>query len=190
MSVAQMIFAQANVKRISRWVAARTRIGLTGWIFVLAIGAASPGSAQQMAPVDTSEPLPIWQQTFYKTATYQTAINLIDAALFYGLVHANGPATVGFVAANAASAAAVYYGFEYAWQTTGAVLGPEREPSLVAKTTIFQTLNAGRFYTVSYAFGGGLIGSATLTAAATVLDTVVFMTNEYAWGPIRPRPVP
>jgi uncharacterized membrane protein len=190
MSVEQMIIEQANFARIDRSAAAKIRSGLAGLIFLSTICATSPGSAQQITSLENPDALPIWQQTFYKTVTYQTAINLVDAALFYGLVHANGPATVGFVAVNAASAAAMYYGFEYAWQTTGAVLGPEAEPSLVAKTTVFQTLNAGRFSTVSYVFGGGLIGSATLTAAATVLDTAVFMTNEYAWGPIRPRPVP
>lgn len=190
MSFAQMVFGQPQLAGTGRGIAATIRSGLAGLVLLSAICMASPGSAQQPATVGTSHALPIWEQTFYKTVTYQTAINLLDAALFYSLIHASGPATLGFVAVNAASAAAIYYGFEYAWQTTGTILGPETEPSLVAKTTIFQTLNAGRFYTVSYIFGGGLIGSATLTAAATVLDTAVFMTNEYAWGPIHPRPVP
>jgi uncharacterized membrane protein len=169
-------------------------------LLVATVSMISPGMAQQQqtstallstAPATVAPTLPpslpLWQQTLYKTLTYQTAVNLADAVLFYGLIHANGPATLGFVVVNAASASAVYYGFEYAWQTAGLILGPETEPSLAEKTTVFQTLNAGRFFTVSYAFGGGIVGSAALTAAATVLDTAIFMTNEYAWGPIQPR---
>lgn len=187
-----MSFGLMGFPRAGRRRATMIRSGVSGLALLLAVCVASPGSAQAPGPLQdpASAGLPIWQQTFYKTVTYQTAINLLDAVLFYGLIHASGPATLGFVAANASTAAATYYGFEYAWQTTGAILGPEREPSLTTKTTVFQTLNAGRFFAVSYLFGGGILGSATLTAAATVLDTAVFVTNEYAWGPIRPRPVP
>jgi uncharacterized membrane protein len=178
-------------KHVSHPLFHTIRSGLAGLVMVLAmVTAATPSPAQQSALVESSQPLSIWQQTFYKTVTYQTAVNLADAVLFYGLLHANGPATLGFVVANAASAATVYYGFEYAWQTAGAILGPETEPSLAEKTTVFQTLNAGRFFTVSYAFGGGLVGSAVLTAAATAVDTAIFVTNEYSWGPIQPQPVP
>lgn len=173
----QMSFGLMGFPRASRRRAAMIRSALAGLALLLTVCVASPGSARVSGPLrePASAGLPIWQQTFYKTVTYQTAIDLPDAVLFYGPIHASGPAPLGFA---------------YGRQTTGAIHGPERGPSLAAKTTVFQTLNAGRFCAVSYLFGRGILGSVTLTAAATGLDTAVFVTNEYAWGPIGPRPEP
>lgn len=78
-----------------------------------------PAKAEGQEPAAGPEPTSVWLYALYKTATYRAATNLTDAAL-YATVLAGEPAATGlFAAANVASAAMTYYGYEVGWNLFG-----------------------------------------------------------------------
>lgn len=163
---------------------------------LLTVAVATPSTAQQTplpnraAPtvaVDTPFSMPVWQQTFYKTVTYQAVVNAVDLALFHLLIDGGTVATASFFAVNAVSAAALYYGFEYAWQTLDPPLVQVADRSLAEKTILFQTINTGRYFALGYAFGGDIAIATAFAAVNFAADTAIFVVNEYSWDTLQPR---
>ena len=95
-------------------------------------------------------------------------------------------AGAGFFAVNAVSAASLYYGFEYAWQTFGPPPEEKTNQTIAQKTVLFRVLNSSRNFALGYGFGGSVTVAAGFVAANFVTDTVIFVTNEYAWDVFRP----
>lgn len=171
--------------------------------FTLVLLLGAPAWAQQAEPpsttapapaptttADTPTPLPVWQRTLYKTITYQAVANASDLVLFELLIGGGTVVTAGFFAANAVSAAALYYGFEYAWQTLGPPLDQTTERTLAEKTILYRAINSGRNFALGYSFGGGAAVATAFVVANFVTDTTIFVTNEYVWDILRPRQAP
>lgn len=167
----------------------------------LALWAAGPAQAQQ-APADTpaavAEPpaptgeddLPLWRRTLYKTLTYQAAANAADLLVFDLLVGASAATTTGFFVANAATAAAAYYGFEYAWQNLGPTLDEANEQTIIEKTILYRFIGIGRNVTLGYLYGGSALTAGAFAGLNVVYDTSIFLTNEYVWDILRPERAP
>ncbi len=164
----------------------------------LTVWTAAPARSQQPpadAPAAVSEPeaddaLPLWQRTLYKTLTYQTAANAADVLVFDLLVGASAATTTGFFVANAATAAAAYYGFEYAWQNLGPSLDETTEQTIVEKTILYRFIGIGRNVTLGYLYGGSVATAGAFAGLNIVYDTSIFLTNEYVWDILRPEQVP
>jgi len=161
---------------------------------VLAPLATPPAHAQQgtvpfpaatEAAVDT---LPVWERTLYKTLTYQAVANLSDLALYDVVLGGTAAAGAGFFAVNAASAAALYFGFEYAWQTLGSSTPDMTHATIMEKTIYYRLLNSSRNFALGYAFSGSAAVAAGFVAVNVVTDTAIFVTNEYGWDAFRPIP--
>ncbi|MDF1793756.1 MAG: hypothetical protein P1U88_17725 [Thalassobaculaceae bacterium] len=130
--------------------------------------------------------LPSWQRTLYKTITFQAMANATDLLLFDALIGGHAIVVGGFVVANAASAAGLYYGFEYMWQREGPTLAETTETTLLKKSLLFQAVNSGRIFLLGYTLGAGAPIAAALAGSVFVTDTVVFFGNEYVWDIMRP----
>ena len=159
---------------------------------VVAALAMSPAHAQQgtLPPLAAAEAaagtMPVWERTLFKTLTYQAVANLSDLALYDLLLGGTAVAGAGFFAVNAASAAALYYGYEYAWQTLGPPPEEKTHGTIAQKTVAYRVLNSARNFTLGYAFGGSIGIAAGFVAANFVTDTAIFVANEYAWDALRP----
>lgn len=130
--------------------------------------------------------LPPWQRTLYKTITFQAVANATDLLLFDTLVGGHPLMLGGFAVANAATAAGLYYGFEFLWQREGPALEATTETTLVKKSLLFQAVNGGRVFLLGYALGAGAPAAALLAGSIFVTDSVVYYGNEYVWDILRP----
>lgn len=156
---------------------------------VAAIVVTMPARAQQVAPTaaaETADTLPVWERTLYKTLTYQAVANLSDLALYNVLLGGTAVAGGGFFIANAASAAALYYGYEYAWQTVGPPPEQKTHGTIAEKTIYYRLLNSSRNFALGYTFSGSTAVAAGFVAANFLTDTAIFVANEYAWDSFRP----
>ena len=160
----------------------RIAIVIGVWCLLLA---AAPARAQDAAPA-VPDRLPVWERTLYKTLTYQAAANLSDLVLYDLLLGGTVAAGGGFFAINAASAAALYYTFEYTWQSLGPAPEDKTHQTVAAKTVLYRMFNSSRNFALGYAFGGSVAAATGFVAANFVTDTVIFVTNEYAWDVFRP----
>ncbi|WPZ33636.1 DUF2061 domain-containing protein [Thalassobaculum sp. OXR-137] len=164
---------------------------------VLMLGSLGPVQAQQAGTPEAALPdaailaaaddLPIWQRTLYKTLTYQAAANAADVLVFDMLVGASAATTTGFFIANAATAAAAYYGFEYAWQTWGPTLEETTQETIVEKTILYRFIGVGRNATLGYLYGGSALTAGAFASLNVVYDTSIFLTNEYVWDVLGPQ---
>jgi uncharacterized membrane protein len=162
---------------------------------IIALAPAGPARAAETTVATTageSEPprradLPVWRRTLYKTVTYQAAANAADLLAFELLIGGTAATTAGFLALNAVSAAGLYYGFEYLWQTIGPPLEETTEQTVLEKTVLYRFVNIGRNFAIGYGFGGGAASAAAFGAANLVYDTGIFVTNEYVWDILRPQ---
>ena len=168
--------------------------GLIAVVLCLGLMVVSPASAETQTPDpdpgSAATDLPIWQRTLYKTLTYQAVANLSDVAL-YNLLIGGSAATAGsFFAANALSAAALYYGFEYTWQS----LRPPPEETdaavLAEKTVLYRVINSTRNFVLGYTFSGTLTAAGGFVVANFVTDTAIFVGNEYVWDIMEPSTIP
>lgn len=130
--------------------------------------------------------LPPWQRTLYKTITFQAVANATDLLLFDTLIGGHPLMLGGFAVANAATAAGLYYGFEFLWQREGPALETTTETTLVKKSLLFQAVNGGRVFLLGYALGAGAPAAALLAGSIFVTDSVVYYGNEYVWDILRP----
>lgn len=145
----------------------------------------APAAAQDQ-PVPAGDPLPVWERTLYKTLTYQAAANLSDLVLYDLVLGGTAVAGAGFFVANAASAAALYYGYEYAWQIAGPPPEEKTHQTIAEKTILYRVFNSSRNFALGYAFGGSVPVAAGFVAANFVTDTAIFVANEYGWDVYRP----
>lgn len=151
---------------------------------------AAPASSDQPAVAPAQADLPLWQRTLYKTLTYQAAANAVDLLVFDLLVGASAATTAGFFVANATTAAAAYYGFEYAWQSLGPTLDDATEQTIVEKTILYRFIGVGRNFTLGYLYGGTALTAGAFAGLNFVYDTSIFLTNEYVWDIMRPERAP
>jgi uncharacterized membrane protein len=136
---------------------------------------------QTLAPADAGLVLPTWERTLYKTLTYQAVANLSDIVLYNVLIGGSATTAGTFFAANALSAAALYYGFEYTWQSVGPRLEDTNEGTLAEKTVLYRVLNSSRNFALGLTFGGSAAAAGAFVVANFVTDTVIFVGNEYVW---------
>lgn len=130
-----------------------------------------------------------WQRTLYKTVTFQAVANATDLLLFDALIGGHAVLLGGFVVANAATAAGLYYGFEYLWQQEGPALADTDETTLLKKSLLFQSVNGGRIFLLGYGLGAGAPAAALLAGTVFVTDLAVLYANEYVWDIMRPMEV-
>lgn len=163
---------------------------------VLLTGA--PGTASATVPPPGSAPavpdpavvMPVWERAAYKTLTFQTAAMLGDVVLF-AVISGSGTATgVAFLAANVASATALYYPYESAWEILGPPPSETTAATRATKTLAYEVLTSARNVALSYAFTGLLLPSAGFAAAAFAMDTVLYAANDLAWDALVPRAEP
>lgn len=151
--------------------------------------AAAPAAAEP-APAGTSAeptPLPAWEQTLYKTLTYQAASNLSDLALYAAFLGGTAGGSVGFVAVNVAAAMALYYSHDYAWATLGPAPEDKTNGTIAEKTATYRAAATAKNFALGYAFGGSATAATAFVLAGAVADTALFVGNEYAWDLFRPR---
>lgn len=158
----------------------------------LAVATTAPAVGQQAplapaAPTEPADTLPVWERTLYKTLTYQAVANLSDLALYDLLLGGTAVAGGGFFIVNAASAATLYYGYEYAWQMLGPPPGEKTHGTIAEKTVLYRLLNSSRNFALGLTFGGSTAAAVGFVAANFLTDTVIFVSNEYAWDAFRPR---
>ena len=146
-------------------------------------------AALAAAPAVAAEPeaLPAWERALYKTTPSQAAANLADAVVFSFLFDAGLQGGAGFLAANVASAVAVYYPYELAWNALGPAPEDMRGSDLAAKTVGYQVISGLRTFVVAYAFTQAMLPSAGFAAIAAAMGGGVFVVNELAWGLAAPR---
>ncbi|WPZ36001.1 hypothetical protein T8K17_07615 [Thalassobaculum sp. OXR-137] len=138
---------------------------------------------------DLRADLPPWQRTLYKTVTFQAVANATDLLLFDTLIGGHAVLLGGFVVANAATAAGLYYGFEYLWQREGPTLAETDETTILKKSLLFQSVNGGRIFLLGYGLGASAPAAALLAGTVFVTDLAVFYANEYVWDVLRPLEV-
>ncbi len=132
----------------------------------------------------STEVLSPTERATLKTITFQTAANLSDTLVFGALVGASANTSVAFLLANTASAVAVYFPYELAWST----LGPPTSTTetIAIKTALYQAITSVRNLALGYAFSGAWLPSAAFVGAAMVVDSAIYVANEYLWDIYRP----
>lgn len=135
---------------------------------------------------DRQMPLPSWQRTLYKTITFQAVVNATDVLMFDLVIGAHPVVLGGFFVTNAATAAGLYYGFEYLWRAYGPPLEETDEKTIAKKAVLFQATNSGRIFALGWILGATPAQATMLAGALFVTDTVVFYGNEYIWDIMRP----
>ncbi len=141
-----------------------------------------PGAA---APQTRERPAP-WRRALYKTITFQAVANATDLLVFETLIGGHALVLGGFVVANAATAAGLYYGFEYLWQRDGPSLDETTELTIAKKSLLFQAVNSGRIFLLGYSLGASAAAASVLAGTVFVTDTAVYFGNEYVWDILRP----
>jgi hypothetical protein len=144
-----------------------------------------PGAPSAAAPQTGERPAP-WRRALYKTITFQAVANATDLLVFETLIGGHALVLGGFVVANAATAAGLYYGFEYLWQRDGPSLDETTELTLAKKSLLFQAVNSGRIFLLGYSLGASAAAASVLAGTVFVTDTAVYFGNEYVWDILRP----
>lgn len=164
------------------------RSWMAGLLVAASVLVAVPARAAEPDPA--LPPLPDWERAAYKTLTFETMAVLGDAALF-AVISGTGAGTgAAFLVANVASAVALYYPYESVWNAVGPSPSETSPATLATKTLGYEVLTGARHVALSYAFTGALLPSVRFAAAALVMDTVLYVTNEVAWDYFRPRAEP
>jgi len=184
----------------------RARSGIVALALLVLVAVATPAAAQRTEPAQLSQPpstvlpqvrgeLPPWERALYKTITFQAVANATDLLLFETLIGGHALLLGGFVVTNAATAAGLYYGFEYLWQHNGPPLDETTEVTIAKKSILFQAVNSGRIFLLGYTLGATAPAAGMLAGSVFVTDTLVYYANEYVWDILRPiasgtKPVP
>ena len=171
--------------------------GTKRWLSALSLLAVllttGPVLAQQTtptAPVEidgSARQLPTWQRALYKTITYQAMGNISDLLFYQALVGGTPVMTGSFMVANAMTGFALYYGYEYTWDTFVPPPEDKTARSLLEKTVLYRALNTSKNFALSYAYSGSAALASVYVASTFVSDTVIFVGNEYLWNGLRPR---
>jgi uncharacterized membrane protein len=128
----------------------------------------------------------VWARTFYKMLTYETMANTSDILVISALSGGLGSVGAGFLGANVATAATVYYGHEVAWAMLGP--SPEDHTALVtgAKATTYRFLSVGRSFGLAYFLAGSTEVATSFALIGNIADTVIYIGNEWAWNVFAP----
>ncbi|CAK0763128.1 DUF2061 domain-containing protein [Gammaproteobacteria bacterium] len=149
---------------------------------------AQPAGSENLTPThDTFSGLPSTERAVFKTASFQTAANLSDTLVFGAIIGATATTGALFLLANTASAVAVYFPYELAWDTFGPPQEATTGKTIAVKTAVYQVITGVRNLGLSYAFSGALLPSTSFVVAAMVVDAVIYVANEYAWDVLSPR---
>lgn len=158
---------------------------------VMAVLAATPALAdtppEQIAlenpvPSETS----LWRRSFYKLLTYETMANASDVVILSALSGGIGSVGTGFLVANVATAATVYYGHEIAWGLLGPP--PDEHTALTtgAKATTYRFLSVSRSFGLAYVLAGSTEIATSFALIGNVADTIIYIGNEWAWNTFSP----
>jgi hypothetical protein len=139
---------------------------------------------------DTLSGLSPPKRAAFKTVTFQTAANLSDTLVFGTIVGATTTTSILFLVANTASAMAVYFPYELAWDVFGPTSEVTTAKTIAVKTTAYQAITSVRNLALSYLFSGALLPSVGFVAAAIAVDAVIYVANDYAWDMFSPRASP
>lgn len=149
------------------------------------LAALTPAAAGEAIPA----PLPDWERAAYKTLSFQVAANLVDAVLFATIFGTGAGTGAAFLVANTATATALYFPYELAWDRLGPAPDATTPRTVAGKALGYQVLTAARNLALTYAFTGMLLPSAGFVAAAFAVDGAVYVANDLAWDAFRPRAV-
>lgn len=157
-------------------------------LLVMLLGSFPAVARAQEAP--PTEGTSIWRLAAYKAATFETAANVADIALFALIIGGGAAVTAGYFFTNTATAAAAYYTHEIAWNRLGPELNAESETRIaVEKTITYRVVSIARHVALAAAFGGTLVESVAFMAAAQTSDIVLYYSNEVLWARFGPRPI-
>jgi uncharacterized membrane protein len=161
------------------------RIGLAGRIAVIVMLVVLAHRADAQPAPASPDPSPsVWVYSLYKTITYEAAANLADVPLYSSvLVGAQGGAVL-FNSVNVATAAAAYYTYEVAWNLYGPRItaAPSNAVRLeIEKTLLYRVVSSARNVLLAYALTGSPSVTLGFLAISNVIDTVVYVGNEYGW---------
>lgn len=156
-------------------------------VAVIAALAATPALASgPSGPIaldpGTSSEASVWTRSFYKMLTYETVANASDVIILSALSGGIGSVGAGFLGANVASAATVYYGHEVAWSLLGPP--PEDHTALVtgAKATTYRFLSVSRSFGLAYFMAGSTDIATSFAFIGNIADTLIYIGNEWAWN--------
>ena len=151
---------------------------------VLLVQAATAGAARGQETQPERQPTSVWLYALYKTITYETVANLADIPLYTTVLAGAPGGTAVFTAVNVATAAAAYYGYEVAWHFYAPPLGDSPGAAVrqeVVKTLLYRVVSSARNVALAYALTGSYGATLGFVVINNLVDTVVYVGNEYAW---------
>jgi uncharacterized membrane protein len=167
-----------------------SRSGLVGLTSVAWLLMAPVAAAQQTAPPPETGSEAVWWRAFYKTMTYETAANTADMLLLGALTGSVGALGGAFLAANTATAAVTYYTHEIAWTFLGPPPEDRTAMTSVSKALTYRAASTGRSYVLARFFVADPGVATAFAIIGNVSDTIIYLTNEWAWNtlaaPVRP----
>jgi uncharacterized membrane protein len=147
---------------------------------VLPIGA----HAQQPALPASGQSPSVWVYSLYKTITYEAAANLADVPLYSTVLVGAQTGAVLFNSVNIATAAAAYYTYEVGWNLYGPQINTAGSNAMrveIEKTLLYRVVSSARNVVLAYALTGSPSVTLGFLAISNVIDTVVYVGNEYGW---------
>ena len=145
---------------------------------------AAAGAARGQEAQPEHQPTSVWLYALYKTITYETVANLADIPLYTTVLAGAPGGTAVFTVVNVATAAAAYYGYEVAWHFYAPPLGDSPGAAVrqeVVKTLLYRVVSSARNVALAYALTGSYGATLGFVVINNLVDTVVYVGNEYAW---------
>ncbi|WP_029009516.1 DUF2061 domain-containing protein [Azospirillum halopraeferens] len=147
-------------------------------------------AAPAMAADGDPEPpptAPSWVTAFYKALSYEAITGYINM----GSLSARPPywMTRGYFGADAATGIATFYAHELIWSALGPAPGSESVAAVgLGKAITFRAVDMARAFALTLAFTGDPMTAAGIATASVVVDTSVYLLNEYGWTLFGPQP--
>ena len=160
------------------------RLSLPVVLAILLLGTATAGTARGQQQEPPHQPTSVWLYALYKTITYEAVANLADIPLYTTVLAGAPGGTAVFTAVNVATAAAAYYGYEVAWHFYAPPLGDSAGAAVrqeVVKTLLYRVVSSARNVALAYALTGSYGATLGFVVINNLVDTVVYVGNEYAW---------
>jgi uncharacterized membrane protein len=92
--------------------------------------------------------------------------------------------TAWFTSVNVLTAAAAYYTYEVAWNTYLPPLSDTPSEAIrteIGKTLLYRVVSSARNVLLAYAFTGSYTATLSFVLLGNVVDTAVYVANEYGW---------
>ena len=147
---------------------------------------AGPAAAAEGDP-EPPATAPSWVTGFYKALSYEAITGYINL----GALAAHPPywVTRGYLGVDAATSLATFYVHELAWSALGPAPGSESVAAVgMGKAITFRAVDVARAFAVTLAFTGDPLTATGMATASMVVDTSVYLLNEYGWTLFGPQP--